>query len=177
MANVFTRSNNATPAPPRNTFDGSFVNNLTLKAGQITPCFCKEVIPGDSFKIDATFGFNFMPFVFPVQTEMNANLHFFYVRNRALWRGWQDFITKTNNKDGDSTPPYIMLTEENRDMFNTGKIGDYLGIPTVSYGKVEETLSMFAYNKTSDVDDRARIIDISVIQRYFSARQNGFDSQ
>lgn len=133
MANVFTRSNNATPAPSRNTFDGSFVNNLTLKAGQLTPCFCKEVIPGDSFKIDSTFGFNMMPMIFPVQTEMQCSLHFFYVRNRALWKGWQDFITKTNNKDGDSVPPYIHLTSMNREMFNTGNIGDFLGVPTVYY--------------------------------------------
>lgn len=135
MANVFTKSNDATPKPNRNTFDGSFVNNLTLKMGQITPCFCKEVIPGDSFRINPTFGFNFQPFVFPVQTDMQANLHFFYVRNRALWKGWMDFITKTENLDGDSTPPYIMLTDENRDMFETGKIGDYLGVPSVYYSK------------------------------------------
>lgn len=133
MANVFTRTNESTPTPNRNTFDGSFVNNLTLKMGQITPCFLKEVIPGDSFKIDATFGFNFQPMVFPVQTGMQANLHFFYVRNRALWRGWQNFITKTDNKDNDTVPPFIYLTENNREMFETGKIGDYLGVPTTFY--------------------------------------------
>lgn len=133
MANIFTRSNNATPAPSRNTFDGSFTNNLTLKAGYLTPCFCKEVLPGDSFKIDATFGFNFQPMVFPVQTNMTARLHFFYVRNRPLWKGWQDFITKTDNPEGDSIPPYIHLIAGNRDIVETGKIGDYLGIPSVYY--------------------------------------------
>lgn len=71
--------------------------------------------------------------VFPVQTGMQANLHFFYVRNRALWRGWQNFITKTDNKDNDTVPPYIKLTHQNRDMFTTGKIGDYLGVPTTLY--------------------------------------------
>lgn len=143
--NVFTKSNDATPKPNRNTFDGSFVNNLTLKMGQITPCFLKEVIPGDSFKIDATFGFNFQPFVFPVQTDMQANLHFFYVRNRALWNGWQDFITKTENLEGDSTPPYIQLTDYNRDMFETGNIGDYLGVPTVYYGNSPITYTDYMY--------------------------------
>lgn len=154
MANVFTRSNNMTPKPNRNTFDGSFTNNLTLKMGQITPCFLKEVVPGDSFKIDATFGFNFQPFVFPVQTEMQANLHFFYVRNRALWNGWQDFITKTENLEGDSTPPYIYLTEENRDMIDTGKIGDYLGIPTIYYGSesVVRNADFQTYNDGELVD-------------------------
>lgn len=140
MANVFTRTNDATPKPNRNTFDLSFVNNMTMKAGVITPCFLKEVMPGDSVQIDATFGFNFQPMVFPVQTDMQANLHFFYVRNRTLWRGWQDFITKQKNKDGDETPPFINLTESNRKMFETGQIGDYLGVPTVKYGSDAESV-------------------------------------
>lgn len=151
--NVFTKSNDATPKPNRNTFDGSFVNNLTLKMGQITPCFLKEVIPGDSFKIDATFGFNFQPFVFPVQTDMQANLHFFYVRNRALWNGWQDFITKTENLEGDSTPPYIQLTDSNRDMFETGNIGDYLGVPSVYYSNSPLTRAEYAFNNPDGLYD------------------------
>lgn len=141
MANVFTRSNDVTMHPNRNTFDLSFVNNMTLKAGQITPCFLKSVIPGDSIQIDATFGFNFQPMVFPVQTDMQANLHFFYVRNRSLWKGWQDFITRQENLEGDSVPPYIRLTKDNRKMFETGQIGDYLGIPTVYYGAKDEVKS------------------------------------
>lgn len=145
MANVFTRSNDATPKPNRTTFDLSHVNNLTLKMGQITPCICKPVMPGDSARIDATFGFNLMPTVFPVQSDMMVNMHLFYVRNRALWRGWQDFITKTDNIDGDTVPPYIQLTDENRDMFNTGEIGDYLGVPTVYYGR-EHILDVFPIN-------------------------------
>lgn len=158
MANIFTKSNDATPKPNRNTFDGSFVNNLTLKMGQITPCFCKEVIPGDSFRINPTFGFNFQPFVFPVQTDMQANLHFFYVRNRALWKGWMDFITKTENLEGDSTPPYIMLTEENRDMFETGKIGDYLGVPTIYYSKDVVSDTKYMYSNTNQLSDNS-IVD------------------
>lgn len=150
MANPFTRTADASQTPNRNTFDGSFVNNLTLKMGQITPCFLKEVIPGDHFRIGATFGFNFMPMVFPVQTGMKANLHFFYVRNRALWSQWQEFITKTNSYDSITgvvnsdtlVPPYIQLTEENREMFETGKIGDYLGVPTVYYQSGAETLNL-----------------------------------
>lgn len=152
MANVFTRTNDATPKPNRNTFDLSFVNNMTLKAGVITPCFLKEVVPGDSVQIDATFGFNFQPMVFPVQTDMQANLHFFYVRNRTLWDGWQDFITGQENLKGDKTPPYIMLTEQNRDMFNTCDIGDYLGVPTVFFSPNNSDVRTFASVKRDGVN-------------------------
>lgn len=143
---IFTKTDEYTQRPPRNTFDGSFANNLTLKAGQITPCFLKEVVPGDSFRIDAKLGFNFQPMIFPVQTDMQCNLHFFYVRNRALWKGWENFITKTENLEGDSTPPYIKLTEENRHMFDTGEIGDYLGVPTIFYGSDNESYPTYLSN-------------------------------
>ena len=95
MANIFTKTNDYVESPNRNVFDGSFANNLTLKMGDLVPVFCKEVLPGDAFKIDATFGLRFMPMVFPVQTRLKANLHFFYVRNRTLWKDWSDFIGKT----------------------------------------------------------------------------------
>ena len=135
MASIFRKLQDVTGKPNRNTFDGSFVNNLTTKFGQITPCCVIPVLPGDTHKIDLTFGFNLMPTTFPVQTRIRADVHFFYVRNRALWKGWQDWITKTENRDGDNTPPYILLNEENRDMFDTGKIGDYLGVPSVFYSQ------------------------------------------
>lgn len=116
----------------RNTFDLSFSNNLTFKFGQLIPVFCKEVIPGDSFKIRPAFGLRLMPMVFPVQTKLNANLHFFYVRNRNLWKDWMDFIGRT--KSG-LVPPYIGVPN----MFATGKLADYLGCPTTlvgNYGNV-----------------------------------------
>lgn len=154
MASIFNKTNEFTEKPNRNTFDGNFVNNLTTRMGRITPCFCKEVIPGDSFQIDPKFGFNFQPIIFPIQTKMKASLHFFYVRNRALWRGWQDFITKQENKDGDSELPYIFLNSATKKMFNTGEIGDYLGIPTVYYTQGYENLP-FAFRMQTHLSNYA----------------------
>lgn len=138
MANIFSRTNDAVAKVPRNTFDGSFQNNLTLQLGGLYPVFCKEVLPGDSFKIDTTFGLRFMPLVFPIQTRMQANLHFFYVRNRNLWKDWVNFIANVDgslSSDGKSTfvPPTLSLTAERYEkMLSTGTLGDYLGIPLVS---------------------------------------------
>ena len=131
MANIFTKTNDYVESPNRNVFDGSFANNLTLKMGDLVPVFCKEVLPGDAFKIDATFGLRFMPMVFPVQTRLKANLHFFYVRNRTLWKDWSDFIGKTK----EVTAPYLQLNAtQKQNILSTGSLGDYLGLPTRSYG-------------------------------------------
>ena len=139
MANIFTKTNDYVESPNRNVFDGSFANNLTLKMGDLVPVFCKEVLPGDAFKIDATFGLRFMPMVFPVQTRLKANLHFFYVRNRTLWKDWSDFIGKTK----EVTAPYLQLNAtQKQNILSTGSLGDYLGLPTRSYGEYGSAVSI-----------------------------------
>lgn len=121
MASIFNKTNDLYENPKRNTFDLSFQNNLTLNMGDLVPCFCKEVLPGDSFKIDPTISLRTMPLIFPVQTRIRAYLHFFYVTNRSLWTDWMDFIGKT--KDGLELP-YVDYQHK------TGSLGDYLGLPT-----------------------------------------------
>lgn len=134
-------SNNPFKAVPpatkvkRNTFDLSFVNNLTLKFGDLVPIMCKEVIPGDSFEIDPQIGFRFMPTQFPVQTRMRADVHFFYVRNRNLWKNWKKFISDTpsvnvtTGVEDTIVFPYIG-DKRNTDFYSEGSLADYLGIPT-----------------------------------------------
>ncbi len=128
---VFSKSDNYVKKPKRNTFDMSFQNNLTAKFGALYPVLCKEVIPGDSFRIKPTFALKFMPMYFPVQTRMKAYLHFFYVRNRNLWKDWMDFIGKTKS---DLEPPYIDFKGETP---VSGSLSDHLGLPTVMYGGVD----------------------------------------
>ena len=135
MANIFSNTNNFVDKPKRNVFDLSFQNNLTMQFGKLYPVFCKEVIPGDSFQITPTFGLKFMPMVFPVQTRMQANLHFYYVRNRNLWKDWPDFIGKTKDN---LVAPYIELSRKDT---KTGSLADYLGIPTTCAGKFGSTFA------------------------------------
>lgn len=131
MASVFRKDDNFVEQPNRNTYDMSFQNNLTLDFGSLRPCFIQPVSPGDSWSIEPTFGLRFLPMVYPVQTRMKASIHYFYVRNRNLWKDWPDFIGKT--KDG-LVPPYINLNDNNRRMVETCQLGDFLGIPTRVYG-------------------------------------------
>lgn len=131
MANPFGKMQEYFSSPNRATHDWSFQNNLTLKMGKITPCCYIPLTPGESVRIKPTFGFNFEPMIFPVQTRMRAHLHFFYVRYKDLYKDWLDKFGMT--KQG-LEMPYMKLTEDNRDMINTGEIGDYFNIPTVTYG-------------------------------------------
>lgn len=141
MTSIFRKDDNYVDVPKRNTLDGSFQTNVTTDFGSLRPVFCKPVYPGDSFQIDTTFGLRFMPMVFPIQTRMNANIHYFYVRNRNLWKDWPDFIGKS--KTG-LTPPYIRLSDTNRDCVHTGKLGDFLGVPTQFHGTATRVKRSYA---------------------------------
>ena len=137
MSKVFGKNNGRPNRVKRNTVDLSFQNNLTTNFGRLTPVLCKEVLPGDSFDIDITSAFRFMPMVFPVQTRMRVDFHAFYVRNRNLWEDWEDFICGT--KDG-LIPPVMSST--NAAQFTTGSLADYLGIPTTLASGVSTDLHL-----------------------------------
>lgn len=135
--NEFSKKSNARNNVYRSTHDLSFQNNLTLKFGAITPVFCREVLPGDSFRIKPTFGIRALPLVFPCQTRMRAYLHFFYVRNRTLWKDWTDFITGTKSN---LTSPYIDASSNVQ--YRASSLADYLGLPCVAYSTDNNTSNL-----------------------------------
>lgn len=129
MSAPFGKSGGPVNSVPRNTSDLSFQTNGTYQFGGLYPVLCKDVLPGDSFKIDTTFGLRFMPTAFPLQTRMRADIHFFYVRNRNLWKDWPDFYGKT--KKNLSFP---ILGRMSPSFYKTGSLADHLGLPTAIYG-------------------------------------------
>lgn len=143
MANIFRKKDAYIDRVNRSTFDLSFVNNLTMKFGAITPVCLLPASFGDSFQINARFNLQLLPTVFPIQTQLYVRLHFVYVRTRTLWEDWMSFF----GGDESVTPPWIDPTAEDTpqghkqfniaDDLQTGTLADYLGVPTTitgSYG-------------------------------------------
>lgn len=141
MANIFRKKDAYIDRVNRSTFDLSFVNNLTMKFGAITPVCLLPASFGDSFQINARFNLQLLPTVFPIQTQLYVRLHFVYVRTRTLWQDWMEFF------GGDETvvPPYMdpsayNLSDAQKSRFNvpedlqTGSLADYLGVPTTITG-------------------------------------------
>ena len=96
MANIFRKKDAYIDRVNRSTFDLSFVNNLTMKFGAITPVCLLPASFGDSFQINARFNLQLLPTVFPIQTQLYVRLHFVYVRTRTLWEDWMAFFGGTN---------------------------------------------------------------------------------
>lgn len=161
MKNIFSQTKDYVKPPKRNVFDLSFRNNGTYQFGYLYPVFCKEVIPGDSFKIDPTFALRFLPTAFPIQTKINANLHFFYVRNRNLWEGWQKFIGHT----ADVEFPFLSGTQ---DSIRTSGLGDYLGVPTTVISG-PSYLSELTYPRLFSNDDSNTFLSYRFNKLGFSA--------
>lgn len=142
---VFSVTNAPTGGMKRSTFDLSFQNNLTLKFGTLYPCFCKEVLAGDSWHIDPSFGLRFLPTYFPLQTKINAKLDFFYVRNRNLWDGFKNYLYMTGQPD--EFP--ILSPQEAMFQSQTGSLGDYLGLPSTIIGSESHNVYSDWYNLNS----------------------------
>lgn len=151
MANIFRKKDSYIDRVNRSTFDLSFVNNLTMKFGAITPVCLLPVSFGDSFQINARFNLQLLPTVFPIQTQLYVRLHFVYVRTRTLWEDWMSFF----GGDESVTPPWMdpfgnNSTSESKSVFNipddlqTGSLADYLGIPTTLVGNygVEKSVNV-----------------------------------
>lgn len=139
MANIFRKKDSYIDRVNRATFDLSFVNNLTLKFGAITPVCLLPVSFGDSFQINARFNLQLLPTIFPIQTQLYVRLHFVYVRTRTIWEDWQSFF----GGDESVTPPWVRPVAESHPKYfsmedlQTSTLADYLGIPTTitgSYG-------------------------------------------
>ena len=140
MANIFRKKDQYIDRVNRSTFDLSFVNNLTMKFGAITPVCLLPASFGDSFQINARFNLQLLPTVFPIQTQLYVRLHFVYVRTRTLWEDWMEFFGGNETV----TPPWIDPTAEDTpqghkqfnisDDLQTGTLADYLGIPTTITG-------------------------------------------
>lgn len=145
MANIFRKKDAYIDRVNRSTFDLSFVNNLTMKFGAITPVCLLPASFGDSFQINARFNLQLLPTVFPIQTQLYVRLHFVYVRTRTLWEDWMSFF----GGDESVTPPWLdVLADGNTparkmqfnipDDLQTGSLADYLGVPTTITGIFRE---------------------------------------
>ena len=117
----------------QNSFDWTHVNNLTTQIGRITPIQCELVPAKTSFRVKPFPALQLMPMVFPIQTRMRATISYFRYPLRALWKDFKDF--EGNFREGLEEPYHDFLNDSLlKRMIGTGKLLDYLGVPTTIVG-------------------------------------------
>ena len=152
MANIWNATLEPNNNVKQNAFDWTHVNNLTTQIGRITPIQCELVPAKTSFRVKPFPALQLMPMVFPIQTRMRATISYFRYPLRALWKDYKDFIG--NFREGLEEPYHDFNSQSMIDkMLGTGKLMDYLGIPTTLIGDfgntVTSTWDWYSGDKTS----------------------------
>lgn len=122
----------------RNEFDLSHEHKLTTDMGYLVPCFVEEVLPGDTFIHSTSALVRIAPLANPLMHRVELRLHHWYVPNRILWAGWEDFIT---GKDDVTPKPSITLPASAGDK----ALVDHMGVYPLT-GLEIDALPVRAYN-------------------------------
>jgi hypothetical protein len=114
---------------PRSSFDRSSSHKTTFDVGRLIPIYHDEVLPGDTFNLNASCLCRLNTPIFPIMDNMFMDIHFFFVPYRQVWDNFRKFMGEQVDP-GDSIDfivPKRVIT--NGITENVGKIEDYLGLP------------------------------------------------
>lgn len=104
-----------------NSFDLSHDLKYSMNMGELIPTTVVDVLPGDVFEITPSNQLRFQALIAPVMHKITVRTTYFFVPNRILWEGWEDFITG----ESDDAPPTI----DEMSLCEEGMLADYMGIP------------------------------------------------
>lgn len=72
--------------------------------GFCQPIFCREVVPGDSWKFDLDSFTRLAPMPVPTYADIRNVTRGFYIRYSSLWKPWEDFLAGREYIDDKGTP-------------------------------------------------------------------------
>lgn len=143
MAHNFARV--PTAEIPRSSFNRSMGFKTTLDAGYLVPIFLDEVLPGDTFTMNAAAFARLATPIHPFMDNLYLDTFFFFVPNRLIWDNWQKFNGEQINP-GDSTDYVIPTVTPPAGGWPVGSVADYFGLPTGVDHEPVNALPFRAYN-------------------------------
>lgn len=124
--------------------------------GELVPVGCMEVLPGDTIRHSTSMLLRVTPLVSPLMHPIQLRVHHWFVPNRILWDGWEDYISKQTG-----THPTITYTEGT----SPYTLVDHLGVPPRGSAAETHVLNAFpirAYNSIFNEFYRDQDIDSAV---------------
>ncbi len=79
--------------PNRSGMDLSFENVLSMTTGTLIPVLVEEVLPNETYSLGYMCEAQLPPMATEFYGRIDMRLEAFFVPNRILWAGWQDFMT------------------------------------------------------------------------------------
>lgn len=114
----------------------------TLDMGKLVPVAVVEVLPGDTVQMASSALIRVSPLMAPVMHPVSVRIHHWYVPNRIIWDGWEDFITGGPDGIGGDSGAYPTIQANGI----AKDLGDYFGLP-VGVSKAVSALPFRAYAK------------------------------
>lgn len=114
---------------PRSVFNRSHGHKTAFNAGYLIPFYIDEVLPGDTFKLNATLFARLATPICPFMDNLFLDTFYFFVPNRLVWDHWKNFMGEKD--DPDDTTEYLIPTINSGEIstFATYSMYDYMGIP------------------------------------------------
>lgn len=114
----------------RSTFDRSHAHKTTFDAGRLVPVFLDEVLPGDTFDMQATIFTRLATPLRPVMDNIHMDLHFWFIPNRLTWLNWERFMGEQNNPSDDITLLSVPMATIDTSVtpFTDNSLAPYFGI-------------------------------------------------
>ena len=131
----------------RSTFLRNRNFKTTFDSGYLVPFLVDEVLPGDTFNLQATLLARLATPLKPVMDNMYLDTHFFFVPNRILWDHWEEFQGQQASPDDNIDYLVPQVTAPAGTGWTAHSLGDYFGIPTGIAGLPANALPFRAYNK------------------------------
>ena len=141
--------------PNRSGMDLSFENVLSMTTGTLIPVLVEEVLPNETYSLGYMCEAQLPPMATEFYGRIDMRLEAFFVPNRILWGGWQDFMTMPVNNPfapeiyrPSSLPGYLRtgnissaissyfsetdttIVASTTPPFGAGSLADYLGLKT-----------------------------------------------
>jgi len=127
MQNRFSRAPQA--EIQRSSFDRTHGHKTTIDADYLYPLLLDEVLPGDTFNVDASIFARLATPLHPLMDNMFLDTFFFFVPSRLVWDNWQRFNGEQTDP-GDSVDFLVPTLADNDGGFPRGSLHDYFGLPT-----------------------------------------------
>lgn len=110
----------------------------SLKAGELTPVKCMEILPNTTVKLRSEAILRCDAMARPTQHPLKVKLFHFYNRNQNVWPNWNTFIN--GGAQGTATPvrPYFDLSDVTG---GVGTLPNRLGLPLIDAGGSETGLN------------------------------------
>ena len=131
---------------PRSTFDRSHGLKTTFDADWLIPIYVDDVMPGDTFRMNANFMGRLSTPLHPIMDNMFLDTFFFFVPYRLVWDDFKKFHGERVNPD-DSIDYTVPVLSSSSGTVSVGSIYDYMGLPQTLVDTSEVSALPFrAYN-------------------------------